>query len=67
MTDLNALKERIEDSGMTIVAISIKSGISRQTLYHRFNGIGEFTVSEVNGLTKALNLDRESRDRIFFS
>lgn len=65
LVDINALKEKIKDSGMTITAISKKSGILRETLYNRINGIGEFTASEIVGLTQALHLSKSERDQIF--
>ena len=67
MVDLGMLKKRIEDSGMTMVAIASKSGMIRETLYNRLNGKGEFTASEMMALCKALNLPNEDRDRIFFA
>lgn len=63
--DIRLLKETIDDSGMTIKAIAERSGIPRYTLDRRMNGEGEFTVSEVLGLTKALNLTPEIRRNIF--
>lgn len=67
MTDINLLKQIIEDSGMTMVAIAQKSGIERTTLYNRLNGIGDFTSREIVGLTKTLHLTKPQRDRIFLS
>ena len=67
MTDFNALREKIDDSGMTMVAISAKSGILRETLYNRLNGKGDFTASEMIGLSKTLNLSNTERDAIFFA
>lgn len=67
MPNIDLLKETIDESGMTMVAISNKSGITRETLYNRLNGIGEFTASEIVGLTKALKLSLEERDSIFFT
>lgn len=65
MVDIDRLKETIKDSGMTMTAISNKSGIVRETLYNRLNGIGEFTASEITGLSIALKLTRCERDEIF--
>lgn len=65
MTDIALLKEKIENSGMTMVSISVKAGISRETLYNRLSGKGEFHVSEIVGLAKALNLSKTERDKIF--
>ena len=67
MADIEILKKCIEDSGMTMTAISQKSGINRVTLYNRLNGVGEFTVSEVVGLVEALRLKKPERDKIFLS
>ena len=65
MTDMTLLKEKIDKSGMTMVAISRKSGILRETLYNRMNGIGEFTASEIVGLSSTLGLSNDERDQIF--
>lgn len=67
MPDLKLLQKQISDSGMTMVAIAQKSGISRETLYNKLNGQSEFKASEIVGLTKALKLSTEDRDTIFFS
>lgn len=65
MPNIDLLKEKIDDSGMTMVAIAEKSGILRETLYNRFNGVGEFTASEIVGLSRTLNLTKLERDKIF--
>lgn len=65
MVKIERLQEKIDESGMTMVAISRKSGIRRETLYNRLNGVGEFTASEIIGLTKCLHLTRRERDEIF--
>lgn len=67
MVDIELLKQEIDESGLTMVAIAAKSGILRETLYNRLAGKGEFTASEIAGLTKALRLTKPRRDRIFFS
>lgn len=65
MTDIILLKQKINESGMTMVAISKKSGILRETLYNRMNGIGEFTATEIVALSKVLGLSSKERDQIF--
>ena len=67
MTDIEMLKTAIADSGMTMVSISEKAGIKRETLYNRLNGIGEFTASEIVGLSDALHLKNADRNRVFFA
>lgn len=67
MTDFNLLKQKINESGMTMVAISEKSGILRETLYNRLKGIGDFTASEMMALSETLRLTNQDRDAIFFA
>lgn len=67
MPNIELLKSRIEDSGMTMVAIAKKSGIDRATLYNRLNSVGEFTASEIVGLSTALHLSKPDRDKIFLT
>ena len=67
MPDIETLKCKMTDSGMTMVSIAKKSGILRETLYNRLNGIGEFTASEIIGLSEALHLSKKERDDIFLS
>lgn len=67
MTDFELLKNKIAESGMTMVAIAEKTGISRETIYNRFKGVGEFTASEMVALSDVLRLTNRERDRIFFA
>lgn len=67
MTDILLLKNKIKESGMTVKAISEKSGILRETFYNRLKGNGEFTASEIISLTKVLNLSKSERDQIFLN
>lgn len=67
MVKLEELKEIIARSGMTVTALASFAGVDRSTLYNRMKGIGEFTASEIVGLTKALHLEKEVRDDIFLS
>lgn len=66
MVNVDLLRKVIKDSGMTMVGISRRAGIVRETLYNRLDGKGEFTASEITGLTDALHLTKAQRDRIFF-
>ena len=67
MANIELLKEEIDNSGMTMVSIAAKSGIVRETLYNRLAGKGDFTATEIAGLSKALRLTKAKRDRIFFN
>lgn len=65
LVDFSLLKKKMEESGMTITAISSKSGILRETLYNRMSGKGDFTASEIVSLTSTLRLTKNERDKIF--
>lgn len=67
MTDIELLLSIIKQSGMTMVAISEKSGIERATLYNRLKRKGEFTGSEIVSLSNVLHLSKSQRDKIFLS
>lgn len=67
MTDLDALNAKIKDSGMTIEAIAERASMKRYTLDRRLKGEGEFTASEIVGLTKALRLKLSERNKIFLT
>jgi len=67
MANLELLSQKISESGMTIVAIAKKTGITRETLYNKMKGYGEFKASEIMGLSNALHLTMKERDRIFFA
>lgn len=66
MTNVLALKKRIEDSGMTFTSVAEKSGILRETLYNRMK-TGDFKLSEICALSSVLQLNRDERDDIFFA
>lgn len=67
MTNSELLREKIDESGMTMVAISKKTGIKRETLYNKLSGKSEFTASEMVALSQVLRLTMEERDAIFFA
>ena len=46
MTNVVALKKRMDETGMTITSIAEKSGILRETLYNRLK-TGDFKMSEI--------------------
>ena len=64
MANIELLKEKMSDSGMTVTAIADKSGICRETLYNRMKN-GNFYASEISALTKTLRLTRKERNDIF--
>lgn len=67
MVDLSALRHKFDDSGMTMVALANKTGIKRPTLVNRFNGVGEFSATEIMLVCNALHINRTERELIFFA
>ena len=67
MSDIKMLQQKIDESGMTITFIAEKAGIVRETLYNRMKGVGEFTASEIVGLSKVLKLSAKERNHIFLN
>ncbi len=66
MTNVNALKKSIENSGMTVTFVAEKAGILRETLYNRMK-TGDFKLSEICSISRVLSLSRDERDDIFFA
>ena len=66
MVDISRLRSIIKEKGMTVSATARMAGVERVTLYNRFAGKGEFTVSEIEGLSDALCLSTADRNEIFF-
>ena len=60
------VKEAIEYRGMNKTVVADRANINRVTLYNRLDGIGEFTVSEMLGLKRALRLSLFEFNYIFF-
>lgn len=67
MTDTNALKKCISDSGISISFIAHKMGISREGFYKKMNGETEFKASEICSLKELLGMTNAKRDAIFFA
>lgn len=66
MVNVQLLRDKIDESGMTVLAICDKSGISKQVLYNRFKN-PKFTVDEIQGLTRTLQLTAGEMRKIFFT
>lgn len=67
MVNVNLLKKKIAEIGIPIVVLAEKSGISRETLYNRFEKPNSFKASEIHSLTMILGMTKDERDNIFFA
>lgn len=61
------MKIAIADSGMTIKAISNKTGIQYETLRRKLNGRNPWYLDEVVKVALVLRLTAAERDAIFLS
>ena len=67
LVKLDLLNNKIKDSGMTVVSVARKTGVSRETLYNQLNGSVEFKASEILSISDALGLSVKERNEIFFA
>ena len=68
MVNINKLKRKIVENGLTIEKLADNIGIDRSTLYRKINNNGEtFTIKEADLILNALNLTAEEAKAIFFS
>lgn len=67
MTNSDALKDAIRNSGLKMKFISDKLGITAATFSRKINGKNEFNASEITTLKRLLGLSSEQRDSIFFN
>lgn len=66
LIDTNALRKKIDDSGISITYIAGKIGITREGFYNKLNNITEFKASEIVCLSQLLHLSDNDRNCIFF-
>lgn len=64
MVDVERLKARIKDSGMTIVSICEKANMTRETFYNRLRD-PNYTISEALKLKGILHLSNSEFEEIF--
>ncbi len=68
MVNVNKLRGKIVELGLTTADVAEKMGIDRSTLYRKLNEPDEgFTVKEVADLAKILNLTANELNTIFFA
>lgn len=68
VVNINKLKGKIVEKGLTIEEIATKIGLDRSTLYRRFSQDGEtFSIREANLICSILELSSKEATAIFFS
>lgn len=67
MTDVELLRQKIEESGYKIYFIAEKLGITPQGLYLKLNNTNQFKASEIQKLCRILDItDSDEMKAIFF-
>ena len=66
VVNIELLKDKVNESGMTVTAICEKTGMLRQTYYSRLKN-PDFTILEVDALRRVLHLSASDVRRIFFA
>lgn len=64
---LNELKAEIARNEITIEQLAEKMGISRTTLWRKFNNPDSFTLKEISDITRILNVNKQRVLEIFFT
>ena len=68
MVNVNKLKGKIVERGMSVEELANKIGVDKSTLYRKLNQSGEtFTIREANLICKILELNGDEATAIFFS
>ena len=68
MVDVNKLKGKIVEKGLSIDKLSRLINVDRATIYRKINNNGEtFSIKEADLIVKTLELDAEESQAIFFS
>lgn len=68
MVNINKLKGKIVENGLTVEDLADKIGLNRSTLYRKINNDGEtFSIKEANLICSALGLTGQEATEIFFS
>lgn len=67
MTDKNKLRSQMALHALTDGDLADSIGLSRQSMSYKLNGKRDFTVREIDAISRLLDLSLEERDEIFFA
>ena len=66
MINYAKLKGLMAERGLTVVELSHRLGVSRQSASDKVNGKAKISLTDAQTIAKALNMTKEERDLIFF-
>ena len=61
------LKGLMAERGLTVVELSHMLGVSRQSASDKVNGKTKISLTDAQTIAKALHMDKEERDLVFFN
>ena len=68
MVNINKLRGKIIENGLSVKDLADKLSMDRSTLYRKMNSEGDtMTISDAKKISKILNLSLEEVNSIFFS
>lgn len=68
MVNVNKLKGKIVENGLSVEKIADSMGLDKSTLYRKLGQSGEsFTIREADAIVKILQLSLTDANAIFFS
>ena len=67
MFNLNLLKAKIVEKGISVLELCNEIGICEATFYRKLSRNGDFSRFEIGKIVEKLNLTPEERDSIFFA
>lgn len=68
MMNMNKLRGKIAEKGLTIPILAEEIGIDKSTIYRKIKANGEkFTIKEANLICSVLDLDKKEANEIFFN
>lgn len=67
MVNINKLRGKIVERGMTIASVADAMGIHKSTFYRKLSGDCPITIMDADRLTEILQLNAEEAGAIFFS
>lgn len=67
MVNINKLKAKIVEKGMNVDDLAKFTGITKATIYRRFNNPSDITIEEADKLACTLDMNAEETREIFFA
>ena len=67
MVNVNKLKGKIVEKGLSVEKVAEIMGIDRSTLYRKLSNSADISIKDADRIVKALNLTSMEGSSIFFS